>query len=199
MKKCKKCGTVQNDDRSTCVDCGAVLGSPMTEKETELHKAELDDKLEGMAERTEDFYVPPRDKVMGILCIFGVIAAVVLLILCGTAQKGIPGEIPDDVMFSGGHSHEYHFQQARLNTIDTVQILSLLGLTILIFAGIMLLFPKFMWQLSTLRYRLFHGWDTTPSDFALFLRKTAAYILFVLGMGCVIVAYWVYLPSLFVT
>ena len=51
MKKCRKCGAVQNDDRTTCVDCGTVLGRPMSEEEEAIAEAALDDRLEGLAER----------------------------------------------------------------------------------------------------------------------------------------------------
>ena len=40
MKKCKKCGALQSDDRSVCLDCGSVLGRPMTEEEEENIKVE---------------------------------------------------------------------------------------------------------------------------------------------------------------
>ena len=62
MQKCRKCGTVQDDSRSTCIDCGAVLPKPMTDEEEKAHEEALDDRLDGMAERTEDFYVPKMGK-----------------------------------------------------------------------------------------------------------------------------------------
>ncbi len=45
MKKCKKCNTVQNDNRSVCVECGAVLGKSMTKDEEYEVKASLEEKL----------------------------------------------------------------------------------------------------------------------------------------------------------
>ncbi len=207
MKKCQKCGAVQSDDRSTCIDCGTLLGHSLTEEESALADAELHDRLTGMAERAEDFYVPLRDRIMGILCIAGIIAAVVLLIFCGMDHNEILGDIPDGVTvtrgdgayisISGDAVTEYHFPSAKLRTLEMAQGMALLGLVLLLVAGVMLLFPKLMWQLGTLRYRLFHGWDTTPSDFALICRKVVTYILFAFGMVCIAYALWLYLPTVF--
>ena len=44
MKKCKKCGALQSDDRSVCLDCGSVLGRPMTDAEEAAAEEALDDK-----------------------------------------------------------------------------------------------------------------------------------------------------------
>ena len=74
---------MQSDDRTTCVDCGTVLGRSMTEAEEAHAEAVLDDRLDGLAERTQDFYVSIPEKIMGILCILGVFAAVVMLNLVG--------------------------------------------------------------------------------------------------------------------
>ncbi len=55
MKICPKCGLSQNDSRQTCVDCGAVLGSPVDEEtayQTEKARREAIAELE---ERSDVF------------------------------------------------------------------------------------------------------------------------------------------------
>lgn len=202
MKKCKKCGAVQNDDRTTCVDCGTLLGRPMTEEEEDIAEAELDDKLYAMSERTEDFYVPLRDKIMGVLCIIGAVAAILLLNFVGVEKAKIKADIPDNVMvysngvyitmFSDG-SPGFVYPTARSRTLDEAGSYAFIALISFIVSGPMLFFPRFMWLLDTLKYRLFYNWDTTPSYFAIVIRKAATYFLFVLGVGTILYAYWLYL------
>ncbi len=163
MKKCKKCGALQSDDRSVCLDCGSVLGRPMTDAEEEAAEEALDDKLETMAERTEDFYVPLRDKIMGVICIIGIIAAFVLMGIAG-------GEKADNTAIAA-----------------LCSIISLIG------ALPLLLFPRLVWKISTFRYRFFYEWDTTPSAFALISRKIFAYALFAIGIIALIGGWCYYL------
>ena len=209
MKKCKKCGAVQNDDRTTCVDCGTLLGRPMTEEEEEMAEAALDDKLYAMSERTEDFYVPVRDKIMGVLCIVGVIAAILLLNFAGVEKAKLKNDVPSDVMvtYENGAfvtaygtgtdgavlSPAFRFPSSRYRTLEEAQAYALISLISFIAAGPMLFFPRFMWFLDTLKYRIFYNWDTTPSYFAIVCRKIATYFLFVLGVGTILYAYWLYL------
>ena len=76
MKKCKKCGAVQKDTRSVCIDCGTVLGKPLSEEETETVEEELQDNLHGMTERTEDFRVSRAD--IGLLISHALMTAVMI-------------------------------------------------------------------------------------------------------------------------
>lgn len=79
MRKCRKCGTVQDDSRSTCIDCGAVLPKPMTDEEEKAHEEALDDRLDGMAERTEDFYVPKWARILGFVCLACIVGTILFL------------------------------------------------------------------------------------------------------------------------
>ena len=79
MKKCRKCGTVQDDSRSTCIDCGAVLPKPMTDEEEKVHEEALDDRLDGMAERTEDFFVPKGARILGFVCLACIVGTILFL------------------------------------------------------------------------------------------------------------------------
>lgn len=199
MKKCKNCGALQNDDNNTCIDCGAVLGKALSEAEAAEINESLDDKLEGMSERTEDFYVPLRDKIMGVLSAVGIIAAIVLLVLVGRENDKINAEIPAGVIVDRGSGFttilsdgevEYTYPSALKRKLDNVGMSALISLVCLIVALPMLIVPKFMWFIDTLRYRMFYNWDTTPSYFALVVRKAITYIFFVVGVMGVIYGYW---------
>lgn len=51
MKICKKCGAVQDDTRSTCIDCGELLPSVLTDEDKKAMQKQLDmlsDKSEGV-------------------------------------------------------------------------------------------------------------------------------------------------------
>ncbi|MBE6598784.1 MAG: hypothetical protein E7638_05030 [Ruminococcaceae bacterium] len=201
MKKCKKCGALQNDDRTVCIDCGTLLGRPMTAEEEAAEEASIDSKLDDMAERTEDFYVPIRDKVMGILCILGIIAAFVLINLTGTAKDAIKDSIPDNVMVSTGNGAvvimsdgvgNYEYPSRRMGELNDAALFGLLGIITHLAACPMLLVPRFMWFLDTLKYRIFYEWDTTPSDFALFVRKAVTYMMFAVGIICIMYGYSLY-------
>ena len=199
MKKCKNCGALQNDDNSTCIDCGAVLGKALSEAEAAEINESLDNKLDGMSERTEDFYVSLRDKIMGVLSVIGIIAAIVLLVLVGRENDRINAEIPDGVIVDRGSGFttilsdgevDYTYPSALKRKLDNVGMSALISLVCLIAAFPMLIVPKFMWFIDTLRYRMFYNWDTTPSYFALVVRKAITYIFFAVGIMGVIYGYW---------
>lgn len=199
MKKCKNCGALQNDDNSTCIDCGAVLGKALSEAQAAEINESLDEKLDGMSERTEDFYVPLRDKIMGVLSVIGIIAAIILLVLVGRENDRINAEIPDGVIVDRGSGFttilsdgevDYTYPSALKRKLDNVGMSALISLVCLIAAFPMLIVPKFMWFIDTLRYRMFYNWDTTPSYFALVVRKAFTYIFFAVGIIGVIYGYW---------
>lgn len=186
MKKCKKCGALQNDNRSVCIDCGAVLGRSMTEEEETRTEDALSDRLYDLSERTEDFYVPVRDKIIGVLCMIGAVAAILLLNFIGTEKRGLQanvsvntvGDTIDYVVYSSGFNAVASRRVAALNRAGCGALIALISCGVSI---PMLLFPRLMWNLDTLKYRLFYNWDTTPSDMALVLRKALTYGLCVIG------------------
>ena len=161
MKKCKQCGALQNDDNSTCIDCGAVLGKALSEAEAAEINESLDDKLDGMSDRTEDFYVPLRDKIMGVLSVIGIIAAIILLVLVGRENDRINAEIPDGVIVDRGSGFttilsdgevDYKYPTALVSELSNIGTSALISLVCLIVAFPMLIVPKFMWFIDTLRY-----------------------------------------------
>ncbi len=201
MEKCKKCGTLQSDSRHSCVDCGAHLGRPLRGEAAAAAEEAYDDKLESMIEKTDDFYVPTRDKIMGAVCILGVVAAIVLIVLAGIGAQQIDMGIPDGVTVTQGNGGvsvisgagtAYDYPLAQKNAMEDAALYGLIGIICLLMTCPMLLFPRFMWLLDTLKYRIFYEWDTTPSYFALVTRKIITYIIFVIGVGFVVCGYVCY-------
>ena len=201
MKKCKNCGALQNDDNNTCIDCGTILGKPLSEKEAAEIDERLDDALEGMSERTEDFYVPRHDKIMGVLSAIGIIAVIILLVLVGRENARIDAEIPAGVIVDRGSGFTtilsdgevvYTYPSALKRRLDNVGMSAFNSLVCFVVALPMLIVPKFMWFIDTLRYRMFYNWDTTPSYFALVVRKAVTYLLFAVGMIGTIYGYWLF-------
>ena len=43
MKLCEKCGTPQKDENFRCVECGAILPSPLSEKDEEIIEEQISD------------------------------------------------------------------------------------------------------------------------------------------------------------
>ncbi|MBQ9717817.1 MAG: hypothetical protein IJV76_07470 [Clostridia bacterium] len=210
MKKCKKCGAVQSDERSVCIDCGTLLGRPMSEAEEAQAEAALDDRLDGMAERAQDFYVSVPEKVMGILCILGVIAAVVMLGLVSAEKPKLEELVPDHIQIFRheggttilrgfdpvtGENYEEDippYYYSRRNELENIAKTALLSGILCVTAAPLLLFPKFVWWLHTLRYRLWYDWEPSPTWFALMFPKIFAYIFAVCGIGGVIYSYFIY-------
>ncbi len=198
MKKCNHCGAVQNNSRSRCIDCGERLPKPLDAKIEAEISAELDDKLNAMSDRTEDFYVPLHDKIMGVLSILGIIAAVVLLVLVSRENSNIEASIPEGVIVDRGNGFttimsdgeiDYEYPSAWKNRVDTAGFCGIFALVFFIIAAPMLLIPKFMWFINTIKYRVFYEWDTSPSYFALVIRKVITYLLFASGIGGCIYGY----------
>ena len=201
MKKCIKCGAIQNDSRHHCIDCGEKLGKPLSETEVVEIEQKLDNTLDDMSDRTEEFYVPLRDKIMGAISVIGIIAAIILLILVGRTNNQIEASIPDGVIVDRGAGFttiisdgeiDYQYPSAYKERIDSAGTSALIALFCFAMAIPMLTIPKVMWFLTTLRYRIFFNWDTTPSDFALFIHKAISYILFASGVIGVLYGYWLF-------
>lgn len=188
MKKCSKCGALQSDDKRHCIDCGSLLGKSLTASEEKAEKSAIGSKVDAMADAAEDFYVPRRDKIMAILCVIGIVMAVLLLIFCYGANAEINDSIPSGVtvensggsvsIISPGDTPNYDYPIERVNTIGNAVICALISIVCFIVAIPMLIFPKVTWFFATLRYRLFFNSDPSPSDFAVIFFKVITYLLF---------------------
>ena len=183
MKKCKNCGMIQSDDNTVCLDCSSPLGSSMEEAENRKAEGELKKQVDDLVERSDEFYVPLRDKVMGYACIFFSVVAIVLILLANHQYNKLEpsrvtqmGEfiLPDEVVIT--------LPTQRMNQLSDAQTCGLITIITAVFSCLMLLLPRFMWLWDTWKYRAFHGWDTPPSRLAMLSRKISAYIAWAISV-----------------
>ncbi len=152
MKRCTKCGLVQ-EDRQNCIDCGAVLGESLSKAEAERIETEREAQIEEMSERCTEFYVSPRRKVFGICgIVICVVCAVVLWLASSYAKQA-----------------------------DGAAVCALVGLVCGISAALALLAPKFTWKFVTLRFRMMIDGELSPSDSYMIWSTVSAYAVWGIG------------------
>lgn len=152
MKKCSKCGLVQ-DDRRQCIDCGAALSEAMSAADEERYLDELSDKVDEMGDRCEEFYVSPKQRWFGL----GAAAAAILSV----------------IMFLLGAKFTPYS--------SSVALYSAFGLILSTTAALHLLFPRAMWLFETFRYRFHVCGEFSPSDNYLVVMKFVSYVCFGAG------------------
>lgn len=196
MKICEKCGAHQSDDRQTCLDCGAVLGKPLSDEEERALNEDISDSLTGMSERTEDFYVSPRDRVLGILSIVLAVLMVILINVYSVQKNALKYDLPENTVISGDMilvtdpvtgsvgMTNVHPNALSIEQLDRAMLNCLIALVCLGFSALEFLVPKVMWFLDTLRYRLWFAADPSPSDFYLITAKIVKYVIFAVGVLC---------------
>lgn len=202
MKKCRKCGAVRGDGRSTCIDCGSILDSSVGENEKADIEADFDDKLDDMTERTDDFYVSRVERILGIICIVVAVAGLVILNFANVRKAEIEDELnryavtlSNGAVFegvwdlSGGEAYDLYTVR---RTVDKVATLGLIGFFLCVCASLSFLAPRFVWNIGSLGYRLRFDSEPTPSYFSIISRKIEMYVFFVSGVMCVIAGYLLY-------
>lgn len=205
MKKCKKCGAIQSDDRTMCVDCGALLGESLSEAEAARAEAAFADKIDTMGDRMEDFHVPTHERVLGIVSIVLAVLMLVSVWVNGARLGAIQAKLPVTVMWSDDGSGVKDFLWiddvieadaataaaiAQSESLERALLYGLFGALLFGMAAALFLIPKLLWFLATLRYRLWFNFDTSPSDFALSFIKVLKYAVFVLGCFSAIAVAW---------
>ncbi len=146
MKRCPKCGLVQ-EDRRACVDCGAVLGKSLPKDEAERLQNERAEQIEEMSERCTEFYVSPRRRAFGI-------SGIAISVLCAVA-----------LWLASGYA----------KNADGAVICAWIGLVCGIYGAIALLLPRFVWKLETLRFSMRIDGELSPSDTYMVWSTIAAY------------------------
>lgn len=190
MKKCKKCGAVQENDNTVCIDCGAVLGAPVDDAtESELVE-EISDKVESMSESVADFYVSKKDKIIGCIAIVFAIASIIMMAIMINALERIDGVSYDElyVVEDGVLSNEPAKAITALKDRYQQSALWFLGSAMFSAgAAIFFLAPKFLWWSYTWRIRYIANIERLePSASYVFSYKCGKYIPFF--VGCILFA-----------
>ena len=176
MKKCRYCGTPQSDERHTCVDCGRPLPKPLSAEEAEAIEDALDDRLDAMSDRTDAFYVSRTDQILGIIGVLGFIAACILISVSGIALDQIYDA--QNISQSG-----FVIQSSREKALDQCILYAIIAIVCFLVSVPMLLFPKLMWYLDTLKLRLWYDFNPSPSAFAETVLKITKYLIWSIGAG----------------
>ena len=87
MKICEKCGAVNSDSRTSCVDCGERLGAALTPIEEVKIEQSLDNKLEKLYNNDDPLYVSRFDKIVGGISLVGLAAGIILLIISAVTRR----------------------------------------------------------------------------------------------------------------
>ena len=200
MKKCKHCGVPQSDERHTCVDCGKPLPKPLSAEEAEAIEDALDDQLDAMSEYRDVFEVSCTDRILGILGIVGLIASCLLFAVSQTEINRMNRELQEALM-AAAMAGEPLFEitrsteplpPTRSDYLDSTVKGSAVAIAFFLESCTLLLFPKFIWFISTIRDRLWYADEPTPSAFAESMMKFSKYGGFVIGCIALAFAAWMY-------
>lgn len=83
MKFCQSCGTPQKDENRTCIECGALLGEPISKAEAMARQREMDESLKRAAAASVDdpLALTTLDRVIAGLDLAGIVLSVLALLL----------------------------------------------------------------------------------------------------------------------
>jgi hypothetical protein len=153
MKKCKKCGALQKDSRSTCIDCGEQLGPPLSKQEEKDIDMEVSKKIRKLSNRGDYFYISKLDRVIAIL---NLIAAAQFLII--------------NILNRGSLS------EADL-------YISIIAIIVMLICAVDLMFPQISWELYKMKFifAIDNPEDMEPSVFMLYMRRITGYTVCVIG------------------
>ena len=200
MKKCRYCGTPQSDERHTCVDCGRPLGKSLSAEDAEAIEDALDDQLDAMSEYRDVFEVSCTDRILGILGIVGLIASCLLFAVSQTEINRMNRELQEALM-AAAMAGEPLFEitrsteplpPTRSDYLDSTVKGSVVAIAFFLESCTLLLFPKFIWFISTIRDRLWYADEPTPSAFAESMMKFSKYGGFVIRCIALAFAAWMY-------
>ena len=201
MKICKHCGTPQNDSRFFCIDCGRPLGKSLSAEEADAIEDALDDKLTAISDHSDIFTVTKSDRILGILGIVGLITSCILFAVSQTEINRATREFNEALLeaaragdFSGLEiSHSTGSRPpTRGDYLDNTVKGAAVAIGCFLESCTLLLFPKFIWFISTIRDRLWYADEPTPSAFAESMMKFSKYGGFVIGCIALAFAAWMY-------
>lgn len=164
MKRCKKCGALQNDSHVVCIDCGGILGPPLSKQEEKEAELEVSKKINDLNNKKDYFYVSKPDKAVGILLILG--AVLFLLLKLFMFFK----------VFFG-----YNFE-------DNYGVLPVFAAILMLIEAFKLLIPSLSWELYKLKFvfSVNNTEDIQPSTLALYTKRITSYAVCLLGYAYLI-------------
>lgn len=202
MKKCKYCGTPQSDERHTCVDCGKVLGRPLSAEEANSVEDALDAKINQTAFHEDVFEVTRKSKILGIIGIVGLIAACILFAVSQTELNHMNREFKEalrEAAMAGDPFAAIEIvdptkprQPSREDDLADSVSGAAIAVIFYLISIVLLLVPRLFWWWDTLRCRIRYQEEPTPSAFDAACMKFFKYAGLVIGTAALAYSAWMY-------
>ena len=202
MKKCKHCGTPQNDTRFFCIDCGRPLGKSLSVEETEAIEDALDAKLNQTAFHDDVFEVTRTDKILGIIGIIGLIAACILFAVSQTELNHINRDFQEALMEAAMAGEPFASieivdptkprQPSRRDYLTNSVSGAAIAVIFFLISIVLLLVPRLFWWCDTLRYRIRFNEEPSPSTFDAACMKFFKYAGLLIGTAALAYSAWMY-------
>ena len=201
MKQCKFCGTPQNNSRHICIECGRILGRPLSAEQEAAFEASAEKALQNAAEHTDIFLVTKKDRILSAIGILLLLFALVLFVNSTTQlnqmhearleairDAALSGDL-SSIVISGTPDYVPPSREDYLRAADCASAVSLVCLA----AAIpMMCIPRTVWALETLHMRFRYHIEPDPSALDEWVFKHGKYIIFVIGSAAAAVAAWMY-------
>ena len=201
MKLCKFCGTPQNNSRHICIECGRILGRPLSKEQDEAWQESTEQALQNAVYHTDIFCVTKKDRILSVIGIVLFLAALVLFSCSLTElnqrndarldaiQNAILSGNAPSVIISGTTGYIPPSREDYLRVASTAAAAALVCLA----AAIpMMCIPRTVWALETLHVRIRYHIEPDPSALDEWVFKHGKYIIFVIGSAAAAVAAWMY-------
>ena len=202
MKKCKHCGTPQNDTRFFCIDCGRPLGKSLSVEETEAIEDALDAKINQTAFHDDVFEVTHTDKILGIIGIIGLIAACILFAVSQTELNHINRDFQEALMEAAMAGDPFaaieivdptkQRQPSREDYLTNSVSGAAIAVIFFLISIVLLLIPRLFWWWDTLRYRIRFNEEPSPSTFDAACMKFFKYAGLLIGAAALAYSAWMY-------
>ncbi|MGB4660380.1 MAG: hypothetical protein WBI07_14480 [Mobilitalea sp.] len=79
MKKCKKCGAIQDNTHNKCIECGQPLSAPLTKEEEAGVKAGMSEEMLKLFNKKDYFHISRLDIIAAMLLIIDAVLYVITL------------------------------------------------------------------------------------------------------------------------
>lgn len=186
MKMCEKCGAVQGDERTVCVDCGAILKDKLTPKMESAVDDMIKDDVSRMNDKIDPVFVSTADKIFGVLSIIFALILIAAIIYTVRVVKNISES-------DSTHHAVITYSRGETDVItddgfnsDEVKKAAFCGIICFVCSAAWLLIPKLIWSLFHFRISMFADGDISPSKEYKNFRKFISAAMFLLG--CIMLA-----------
>ena len=202
MKKCRYCGTPQNDTRFFCIDCGRPLGKSLSVEEADAIEDALDAKINQTTFHEDVFEVTRTSKILAIIGIVGLIAACILFSVSQTELNHLNREFKEALMEAAMAGDPFSAieivdptkprQLTREDYLDNSVSGAAIAVIFFLISIVLLLIPRLFWWWDTLRYRIRFNEEPTPSAFDVACMKFFKYAGLLIGTVALAYSAWMY-------